>query len=253
MRTKKRIVLLTVIILVVSAVVYTTALLAEDNCASRKLIEWIKTVFSGALASTIVAFFIAISEYFSERHAAVEEFCEATYRLMYYYRGLIYYDSDIRTDKKAFSEALQQYRTLIAAVKQNSLSHSYGNLDFVFANKRVRGDIAYRRIYKYESSARDALLKLDFHISVYDKAIRKGGTSNQMVLADKMIDVQKRLFEETYVEGLHKVYRFFEFNIDSAMYDLLQFLYGSNNVEKKPKKDNYLCYATGANQGNNIQ
>lgn len=245
MRTKKRIVIITVLVILISVVVYTVALFTGNNCYSGKMNEWIKTISSGVFASAIVAFFVSVGEYFSERRIAIEAYCEATYQLLYHFRNLDYFDSSIQTDQENFSKALQQYKKLIVAERQHSLSHCYGNLDFLFANKRIRNTIAYQRIYEREHAVRAALIELAFHIDIYDDAVRKGGIGNQPVLAYKIIEIQKMLFEEENSDNaelnynIQKVYKTFVFEIDAAVYDLLQFLYGSNNVEPKPEKDKY--------------
>lgn len=88
MQSKKRIIIISLMIILASILSYTVALFCGD--AEAKSCEWIKTVFSGVLASAMVTLFVYTGEYFSERRNAVENYCDAMYRFIYHFRNLRY-------------------------------------------------------------------------------------------------------------------------------------------------------------------
>ena len=106
MRSKKKIIIISLVIILASLLIYTIALLYGE--ADAKSCEWIKTVFSGVLASAMVTLFVYTGEYFSERRNAVENYCDAVYRLVYHFRNLHYYDDTIKTDNAKFLDAVEQ-------------------------------------------------------------------------------------------------------------------------------------------------
>lgn len=231
MRSKKRIIIISMVIIIVSILIYTIALFCGDT--DTKSCEWIKTVFSGMSASALVTLFVYTGEYFSERRNAVENYCDAVYRLVYHFRNLHYYDDTIKTDSDKFSDAVEQYRKLIDSTRKNNISDRYANLDFMFANKKIRNDIAYDRIYTGQRNVIGKLLELEYHVR----------NENEQVIADKLLECQDLIFDVEEDNVWRKVYSKFVFNMESAAYDLLRFLYGSSYKEEVPDREKYLRHA----------
>ena len=231
MRSKKRIIIISLLIILVSILIYTIALFCGD--AEAKSCEWIKTVFSGVLASALVTLFVYVGEYFSERRIAVENYCDAVYRFVYHFRNLHYYDDSIKTDKDNFVEAVEQYQNLIDTTRKNDISDRYANLDFMIANKNIRNDIAYNRIYTGQRNVIGKLLELEY-------LIRNG---NQQIIANKILECQDLIFEVEEDKAWRKVYNIFVFNMEYAAYDLLHFLYGSSYKKEAPDRKNYMRQA----------
>ena len=184
MRTKKRIIIISVIIIIICISVYSYFVFNYDGIVSENIVEWIKTVFSGMLASAIVTLFVYTGEYYSERRNSIEQFCELNYNLIHHFRNIRCYDSDIGKDAKLLNEALLQYKTLAEAEYHNGISNAYGNLDFILSNKKIRDDLAYNRIYKKQREMELRLIELKYHIEKYEEY------GNTQVIVDKILETK---------------------------------------------------------------
>lgn len=147
----------------------------------------------------------------------------------------------IAQDRDAISEAIKQYRQLCEAVNLHGLSTAYGNIDFMFANKKVREELLYNRIYEPHSNAKRILNELNFHLKNYEEAVSKGHVGNLPVVIMKILEVQEHFLEMSKQEHGTAVYKKFVFDMDTAAYEVLKYLYGKDYKDKEPEKKNYLA------------
>lgn len=143
------------------------------------------------------------------------------------------YMERIENNKEKINLAIDNYID-ISTISLASLDNAYGNLDFLFANKRLRAD-AYNKIYNRIRTMRDSFVTEAFHFSLLKKH-----QGNFAVCARKAMELNDLLFaekEEVY-KGIemHFIYEKACDEIDEAL-DLFrsQIYKGS-----KPEKNVYL-------------
>lgn len=98
-----------------------------------------------------------------------------------------YYDAKVKEYKRSFKVSMDSYQTA-STIELGALDNAYGNLDFIFANDRVRST-AYDLIY-------DKMRKivLQFKTESYHFKRLEDGKGNLSVCATKVFDLNNQYF-----------------------------------------------------------
>jgi len=113
------------------------------------------------------------------------------------YGSMIMYDDALSDYRKQLRKCAKQY---VAFADRNlrCLDDSYGELDFIFANKTIRSNVYYKVYNRIKRLHRDAIAaKSDFESMLSD-----GG--NEAIALMKLLSMNRLLYKE--VDGVYKPY-----------------------------------------------
>ena len=245
MRAKKLVIKISCIMIAIGLIVYTIALIADN---SGKFPEWIKTIFSGVVASAIVSLLISIGEYQVAKRQTIEAFVTETrailhqLRMDYLYPDILVTDKDVKEIEQIVHNAEGQCDEVFKSVSMRHLSDIYGDIDFITpkSNKKIREEIIYNQIYLRMAEVADGLTELNFRL--HDG---RPGTIHSLV--DYIIEFQKLLFSTEGRDGKTIVYRCLEYDLETSIYELLTYLYGEKLYkDKTPEAKEFVhCYRFG--------
>ena len=142
------------------------------------------------------------------------------------------YDEDIE-------KVMKQYMHL-RKVNYNNLTCAIGKIDFIFANKKIRRQFLYEKIYKKQIDTLDFIQLESWHFIEYYK--RESG--NIPVMIEKIKEIQDKIFDITVKEGKYLVNRKFCLNMDNELEDLRKMMYKKSYKEDKINKNDYI-YKSG--------
>lgn len=105
------------------------------------------------------------------------------------------YQNRIQSEHKGFEKAIKQYIEF-SEIDLMSLDNAYGNLDFIFANKKIR-QVAYDKIFNQMRSIRNAVLEQAYHFRLCSE-----GKGSFIVCAKKVLELNEKIFmSETKHQG----------------------------------------------------
>lgn len=245
MRAKKLVIKISCIMIASGLIAYTIALIADN---SGKLPEWIKTIFSGVVASAIVSLLISIGEYQTAKRQTIEAFVTETreilhkLRMDYLYPDILVTDKDVKEIKQIVLNVEGQCDEAFKSVSIRHLSDIYGDIDFITpkSNKKIREEIIYNQIYLRMAEVTDGLTEFNFRL-------HDGRPGTIHTLVDFMLEFQKLLFSMEGRDGKTIVYRCLEYDLETNIHELLTYLYGEKRYkEKTPEAKEFVhCYRFG--------
>ncbi len=116
-------------------------------------------------------------------------------------------------------------------VRTRELSSTYGNLNFIFANKSIRQHIFYN-LYQKQTKQIKAIKNKIYHFNLYFK----GHGANKSLLFDWVWELQESLTSEDE----NAYYRQYQYDVDYEITQVLVYAYGKVNKNEFPNKQNYL-------------
>lgn len=245
MRAKKLVIKISCIMISIGVIVYTIALVFSD-CG--KLPEWIKTIFSGVVASAIVSLLISIGEYQIAKRQTIEAFVTETrailhqLRMDYLYPDTLVTDKEVEEIKQIVHKVEEQCDEAFKTVSTRHLSDIYGDIDFITSksNKNVREELIFSQIYSRVTEVTDGLKELNFRL-------HDGRPGTIHTLVDYIVEFQKLLFSTESRDGKTIVYRCLEYDVETSIHELLTYLYGEKLYkEQKPETKEFVhCYRFG--------
>lgn len=213
--------------------------------------DYSMAIFGSALLGLIMS----ITEYFVERRRAMETFLRASRKVLSKLRKIEYFKTDTSIDnildcfvneqfneyemkkyRREFNEAIESCRA-IADIDLGELSDAYGNLDFFF-NGKIRGDLAYSKIYNRLSEYVEWVYRENFHFQLL-----KDGGGNFAVCAKKAVNICNALFEvREYAEDGGVIKRVFRQVVDDIA-DALDVFWCKTyyKTQEKPLEHNLVC------------
>ena len=145
----------------------------------------------------------------------------------------------LERDREAISAVVTQYTNIAESVSTRELTMAFGGIDFMFANKRVRGNLIYTKMYEAHRNAYAKVKELAYHLKEC-RPDAESVTWIHPVIISKILETQQSFLEIVADDYSVRVYNRFEYDIDCAGYELLRYLYRRNYKEEKPKKEDYL-------------
>ena len=243
MRGKKYVIIISTGIFLVSLVIFSTVIFTGDISDHLHAMEWVKTVASGMMTSSIVTLLISIGEYQVEKRKAVETFFGIERKLSGRYQELNYVENVKykANDKDVSHNAIEQYRNL-CEINLSELGDAYAAIDYLFINKKVR-PILYQQIVAKLDELNWLLAGFRFHLKIHDEAVRKTGSGNEFILLEQIDMMQEKLFKTEQTDNQIIVYKEFCFNMDMIMYHELKRLYGRSYHSTEPEHRTYMAFA----------
>ena len=105
------------------------------------------------------------------------------------------YQNRIQSEHRGFEKAINEY-VEFSEIELMSLDNAYGNLDFIFANKKIR-QVAYDKIFNQMRSIRNAVLEQAYHFRLCSE-----GKGSFIVCAKKVLELNEKIFvSETKQQG----------------------------------------------------
>jgi len=217
-----------------SLIVYTIALIADN---SSKLPEWIKTIFSGVVASAIVSLLISIGEYQVAKRQTIEAFVTETRAILhqlkmdYLYPDTLVMDKALEEIDQIVHNVEEQCNEAFEKVSTRHLSDIYGDIDFITPkrNKNIREELIYNQIYLRMTEIVDRLIELNFRL-------HDGRPGTMHTFVEFILEFQKLLFSTEGRDGKTIVYRCLEYDIETSIHELLSYTYGEQNYKvRKPE------------------
>lgn len=242
MRAKKLVIKISCIMISIGLIIYTIALAFSD---SGKFPEWIKTIFSGVVASAIVSLLISIGEYQVAKRQTIEAFVTEARGILhqlkmdYLYPDILVTDKEMKEIEQIVHNVEDQCDEAFKMVSMRHLSDIYGDIDFIRpkSNQKIREEIIYNQIYLRMADVADGLTELNFRL-------HDGRPGTIHTLVDFILDFQKLLFSTESRDGKTIVYRCLEYDLETSIHELLTYLYGEKLYkEKMPEaKEFEHCY-----------
>ena len=231
MRAKKLVIQISCIMISIGLIVYTIVLVC---CDSGKFPEWIKTIFSGVVASAIVSLLISIGEYQVAKRQTIEAFVTETrailhqLRVDYLYPDILVTDKDVEEIGQIVHKVEEQCDETFEKISTRHLSDIYGDIDFIISksNKNVREELVYNQIYLRMTEAVDGLSELYFRL-------HDGRPRTIHTLVDFILEFQKLLFSTEGRDGKTIVYRCLEYDLETSIHKLLSYTYGEKNYKER--------------------
>lgn len=126
------------------------------------------------------------------------------------------YEYRLGQDKTQIASAIENYIGL-SKINLSKLDNAYGNLDFLFGNKKIRLK-AYDEIFNKIREIRNSIMQETYHFNLW-----KEGRGNFAVCAEKAIKVSKTLFTsiESEKNGFKQkcIYQEVFYDIDESLED----------------------------------
>ncbi len=242
MRAKKLVIKISCIMIFIGLIVYTVALSVGD---SGKMPEWIKTIFSGVVASAIVSLLLSIGEYQIAKRQTIESFVTETrtilhqLRMDYLYDDVLVMDKDVKEIEEIIHSIEEQCDEAFKTVSMRRLSDIYGDIDFITrkSNKKIREELIYNQIYLRMKEVEDGLTELNFRL-------HDGRPGTIHTLVGFILDFQKLLYSTENRNESTIVYRCFEYDMEICIQELMSHIYREKiNKEQKPEwKEFAYCY-----------
>lgn len=145
-----------------------------------------------------------------------------------------YLDSVCKKKIEQYSEqldnAMKSY-VIFNEVRTKELSSTYGELNFIFANKSIRQNI-YNKLYRKQVDYINMIKQTKFHFNLYFEG--KGG--NRAVMLDFVWKLQGSLTSEDE----NAYYRQYMYEVDNEMIQVLVYANGKANENEFQDKKRYL-------------
>lgn len=154
-------------------------------------------------------------------------------------------EAAIRDDKEAINQIISRYIEIADGLntKVKALTASFGNIDFMFVNKKVREKFLYEKIYLKHMKACKTISRLNSHIRAYQKSEAGRNTrGNLPAVITAIIDTQGFFLEERHHadEKRTDIVMSFVYNMDCQMHKLLQYIYGKKFKDPEPVEKAYI-------------
>lgn len=135
------------------------------------------------------------------------------------------------------NDVMKQYIE-IKKCNYNMVENAFGKIDFIFMNKKIRKEFIYAKLHDRQRAILHKIVEEAMCFEQYYK-----NNKNIPEIIDKIIIIQKELFEIREVETGYVIYKSYCYEIDRQLSDLLSIIYGKGYKKIVPKLRNYCIFS----------
>lgn len=145
------------------------------------------------------------------------------------------YTSIMQNYRVKIEELMKQY-IQIRKLEYGSVESAFGQIDFIFSNKKNRKNFIYNCLHDRQRSVLHKIREEAWHFEEYYKE----ENGNLPVMLSKIMNIQNELFEKQEGEIGYTIYNSYCCEIDKQLCKLLSLTYGKGYKEKIPDIKNYV-------------